>query len=151
MSTIIVHKHRMRELAGAYWATASNLADEIVRETGISLREAHHVAGRLVRTAIEDNTKMQDTTVDMVSNAAEGTIGKKIELSLDVLKKALDPESFVKTRVTRGSCNPTEVGVMIGELKQRITDEEQWLSAQNTKLVNSSEKLDQAAKKIMDS
>jgi len=42
---------RMREFAGAGFATATDLADYLVRELKLPFRVAHHVTGRLVAAA----------------------------------------------------------------------------------------------------
>ena len=42
---------RMRALAGTGHATATDLADALVRDAGLPFREAHHVAGRAVAAA----------------------------------------------------------------------------------------------------
>jgi argininosuccinate lyase len=42
---------RMREAAGRGFATATDLADWLVRVLGLPFREAHHVTGRLVKLA----------------------------------------------------------------------------------------------------
>jgi argininosuccinate lyase len=42
---------RMREAAGAGYATATDLADWLVRVLGLPFRTAHHVTGRLVAAA----------------------------------------------------------------------------------------------------
>lgn len=148
METLIVHKERMQELAGAFWATASNLADTIVRETGLSFREAHHVVGRLVRRAIEENVKQGNTTVEMVDRAAEETIGRKLGLSEEAIRKALDPEEFVKTRITPGGCNPAEVRWMIEDIEKKIAEEGSWLLNQRAKIKEAHEKLDGAVEEI---
>ena len=44
---------RMKAAAGAGYATATDLADCLVRELGLPFREAHHVTGRLVALAAE--------------------------------------------------------------------------------------------------
>jgi argininosuccinate lyase len=44
---------RMRALAEAGFATATDLADWLVREAGLPFREAHHVTGRAVKRAEE--------------------------------------------------------------------------------------------------
>jgi argininosuccinate lyase len=42
---------RMKAAAGAGYATATDLADWLVRELGLPFREAHHVTGRIVAAA----------------------------------------------------------------------------------------------------
>ena len=39
---------RMKAAAGAGYATATDLADWLVRDLGLPFREAHHVTGRIV-------------------------------------------------------------------------------------------------------
>ena len=47
VSTLVVHQERMRKALDGSWCTASNLADVIVRKTGLSFRQVHHVVARL--------------------------------------------------------------------------------------------------------
>jgi argininosuccinate lyase len=45
------NRARMRKAAGAGYATATDLADWLVRALGLPFREAHHVTGRIVGIA----------------------------------------------------------------------------------------------------
>jgi argininosuccinate lyase len=51
--TAVFRTERMRGAAEAGFATATDLADWLVREGGIPFREAHHITGRAVRRAEE--------------------------------------------------------------------------------------------------
>ena len=51
---------RMRATAEAGFATATDLADWLVREGGLPFREAHHVTGRAVRLAEERGSALAD-------------------------------------------------------------------------------------------
>src|SRR5204862_476792 len=53
LDTLKVHDKRMLAALEGSWCTASNLADVIVRETGLSFRQVHHVVARLVRNCVE--------------------------------------------------------------------------------------------------
>ena len=149
METLIVHKDRMKELAGSCWATASNLADTIVRVKGISFRQAHHVAARLVRNCIESNVKQHEVTPGMVDRAALETIGIRLSLDAETIKQALDPEDFVNTRVTEGSCNPREVERMIEDMTHMLEQEEAWISKQSELIEQSHTKLDEATERML--
>jgi argininosuccinate lyase len=48
---LTVNREAMAKAAGAGFATATDLADWLVREKGLAFREAHHVAGRAVALA----------------------------------------------------------------------------------------------------
>ena len=148
LDTLIVHKDRMRKMAADNWSTASNLADTIVREKGLSYRQTHHVVARLVRIAIEENIRPAQATTEMLDRAAMETIGKTLRLKTRVLRDALDPEAFVKTRVTTGSLNPDEIKRMIREGRAKLASEKKWLAAQRRTLERADTKLRHAMGRI---
>jgi argininosuccinate lyase len=49
----------MKKAAGAAYATATDLADWLVRVLGLPFREAHHVTGRIVALAAERNAGLE--------------------------------------------------------------------------------------------
>jgi argininosuccinate lyase len=55
---------RMREVAEAGFATATDLADWLVREAGLPFREAHHVTGRAVKRAEESGIALDAMPLD---------------------------------------------------------------------------------------
>ena len=149
LDTLIVHADRMKEIVAKNWSTASNLADFIVKEKGLSYRQAHHVVGRVVRMGIEQKTAPAETTGEMVDNAARETIGSAVGLSTDAVRDALNPEIFVKTRVTRGSVNPAEVNRMLSAATQSLDDEKTWIGDQRKTISKAYEKLEQAIQAIV--
>ena len=52
-------RDRMRHWAGAGFATATDLADWLVRDLGLPFRDAHHVTGRLVGLASERGVDLE--------------------------------------------------------------------------------------------
>lgn len=54
---------RMLALAESGHATATDLADWLVREAGVPFREAHHITGRAVALADERGTKLSDLSI----------------------------------------------------------------------------------------
>ena len=53
VESVTFEPERMRAAAAAGHATATDLADWLVREAGVPFREAHHITGRAVRLADE--------------------------------------------------------------------------------------------------
>ena len=66
---------RMRAAAAAGHATATDLADWLVREAGVPFREAHHIAGRVVAAAEERGVALDALSLDEL-RAVEGKIGR---------------------------------------------------------------------------
>jgi argininosuccinate lyase len=54
---------RMRELAGSRFATATDLADWLVRVPQLPFRDAHHITGRLVAAAEAKGVDLADLTL----------------------------------------------------------------------------------------
>src|SRR5437763_4844115 len=54
---------RMRRAAGADYATATDLADWLVRRLGLPFREAHHVTGELVAAAAMRKVGLEELTL----------------------------------------------------------------------------------------
>ena len=59
-----VNADRLRAAAGAGFATATDLADWLVRELGMPFRDAHRVTGALVRLAEERGVDLDGLTLD---------------------------------------------------------------------------------------
>ncbi|WP_294327489.1 argininosuccinate lyase [uncultured Sphingomonas sp.] len=55
---------RMRALAESGFATATDLADWLVREADVPFREAHHITGRAVKLAEEKGCRLDRLTID---------------------------------------------------------------------------------------
>jgi len=151
METLVVHEDRMRELSGASWSTASDLADTIVREAGISFRRAHHVVARLVRIAMEEGKGPGEVTGGMVDRAADEMLGFPLKLDDDTVRRALDPVEFIKSRVTEGSVNPKEVAAMIADSRNRLGEDRAWLAEREQRTREARRKLDVAIEAILSS
>jgi argininosuccinate lyase len=92
---------RMRQAAGAGYATATDLADWLVRTHNMPFREAHHVTGRIVAKAAAENVSL-----DRLPLAAMQAIEKRI--TNDVFA-VLSAEDSVKSRASYGGTAPKNV------------------------------------------
>ncbi len=92
---------RMRTAAGAAYATATDLADWLVRELDMPFREAHHVTGRLVALAAEKNVGLEDLSLAEMKNI-EPRLTKAVFSVLGV-------ENSVASRTSYGGTAPANV------------------------------------------
>lgn len=148
VNTLIVHEGRMRELVSKSWCTASNLADVIVREAGLSFRQTHHIVARLVRICLQEKVLPSQVTVALLKRAARETTGDNLELPESTLRDALDPDAFVHTRVTTGSVAPREVDRMLAVARQELAEATAWLSAERQRIADAARKLDSAVRQV---
>lgn len=149
VATLIVHESRMRSAVESSWSTASNLADALVRRTGIPFREVHHVVGRLVRNCMDAGLSPVDATAGLLSRAAVETIGRPLDVPQELIAQALDPQEFVRTRVTAGSVAPIEVDRMLGRAGELIQGHRHWLSVETQRIASGREALEEAIRNIL--
>ncbi len=100
--------------AGAFWSTASHLADELVRRHDLPFRVAHHVVARFVRDAIGHGQGPADAEPELLTRALRELGGVDVAMSTAALRQMLDARHFVESRVTEGSVNPRHVLAHIG-------------------------------------
>ena len=94
----------MRALAGSGYATATDLADWLVRVLGLPFREAHHVTGRIVALA-----EAQGATLDALPLATMQSVEPRI--TGDIFS-VLSVQSSVKSRTSYGGTAPQNVRKM---------------------------------------
>jgi argininosuccinate lyase len=109
VATLTVRKELMRERAGVHFTQASELADTLVRETGISFRTAHRVVGNVVREALAAGCKPHEIDVAMIDAAAIKVTGKPLGLSAEILKRSTDPVYLIRSRIVVGATAPDTV------------------------------------------
>ena len=97
-------------------STAVALANFLVREHGISFRQAHATVGELVRISVESGTPLREVAPSKMG-AVSTKFGKRISISSDLAKDILDPEKFLDAIATEGGSNPrfTAAGVKVRE------------------------------------
>eukprot|EP01037_Dinobryon_pediforme_P017829 gene17829-18057_t len=92
---------RMKAAAGSGYATATDLADWLVRELKMPFREAHHVTGKLVGLASAQNKGLEKLSLDEM-RSAEPRISDEIFAVLGV-------EKSVRSRTSYGGTAPANV------------------------------------------
>jgi argininosuccinate lyase len=111
-----VNRERMKAAAGAGFATATDLADWLVRKLNLPFREAHHVTGRVVALAEGKGLGLEDLTlVDLQS--VEPRISEDVFAVLGV-------EKSVESRVSFGGTAPENVRRQAQSWLDRLKDKE---------------------------
>lgn len=149
METLTIHEDRMSSMLSGSWATSSNLADVIVRETGMSFRTVHHIVARLVRNCLRDGVKPDQVTGLALDVAAKETAGVTLDFTDGAVRDALDPRRFVETRVTVGSVAPAEVDRMLAHAVADAERDRQWVATARAKLQAAQRSLDTAVAAIV--
>jgi argininosuccinate lyase len=103
---------RMRALANAGYPTATDLADWLVQNLGKPFREAHHIAGAIVKQAEELEVDLDELPLQEM---------QKIEpaITADALT-VLSVEASVKSRMSYGGTAPDRVREQIFFWKEKL-------------------------------
>ncbi|MGO4305470.1 argininosuccinate lyase [Cupriavidus sp. RAF12] len=102
------------------FSSATDLADMLVRDAGMSFREAHHVVGAVVRDALDNHVPACEIDSAMVDKAALHHTGRALHLAPAAVARCLDPEHGVAARLAAGGPAPAlvreQVSAQLGEL-----------------------------------
>jgi argininosuccinate lyase len=100
LGSLTFRTERMRRAAGEHYATATDLADYLVRK-GLPFREAHEVVGRVVRHAIDAGAALDALDVP--------TLRRFSPLFGDDVRAAITVEASLRARAATGGTAPEAV------------------------------------------
>ena len=103
---------RMRKAAEAGHATATDLADWLVREGDIPFREAHHITGAAVKLADEKGVALDGLAIDDLK-----AIDERID---ERVFDALSVDASVAARASYGGTAPVRVREQVEEARKRL-------------------------------
>ncbi len=121
--SVKINKNRCLELASANFATATDLADVMVRESKIPFRTAHKIVGRLVNLSIEMDLEIEDISSSFIDGISNDLGFGKLKLSDDIIQKSLDPLENVKMRQVPGGPSPEMVQLACDNMKNFLKEE----------------------------
>ena len=102
----------LKKAAGAGYATATDLADWLVRELKLPFREAHHVTGRIVARAAEQDLPLEELTLADLT-AVEPRITEAVFGVLGV-------DRSVESRTSFGGTAPSNVAREAGAWLKKL-------------------------------
>jgi argininosuccinate lyase len=114
MRGVTVHAERMRAAALEGYATATDLADYLVRK-GLPFRDAHEAVARAVRLAV-------DRGCDLAALSLAELRGFSPLIEADVFE-VLTPEGSVAARDHPGGTAPSQVNAAIARARARVAQE----------------------------
>ncbi len=103
---------RMLQAAELGYATATDLADWLVREADIPFREAHHITGAAVKLAEKKGVALDELSMDELT-----AIDTRID---DRVYKALSVEASVAARNSHGGTAPDEVRKRVAQAREEL-------------------------------
>ncbi|HEY8554174.1 MAG TPA: argininosuccinate lyase [Burkholderiales bacterium] len=114
IATLTVRRERMARAAAEGFATATDLADYLVRK-GVPFRDAHEIVGRAVRRALETGRELPQLDLAELK-------GFSPLIEADVYE-ALTPAGSVQARRHTGGTAPEQVRAAIAAARDRLAAE----------------------------
>lgn len=130
-----VNTDRLRELSGANFATATELANHLVRELHLPFRRSHHIVGTVVQQLIDEAKTFADLSRVQALLAAEG-----VEVAEEQLSDILDPERCVRCMTSLGGTAPEQVRTMIERLRTGVASSREWVCARRQQCAQARER-----------
>jgi argininosuccinate lyase len=111
LGSLTFHTERMRAAAGEHYATATDLADYLVRK-GLPFRQAHEIVGKIVRHALERGIGLE--AVPLATLREFSTL-----IEADVAD-ALTVEASLRARAVTGGTAPAAVAKALAEARTLV-------------------------------
>lgn len=116
----------MKSRASARFLTVTELADTLVRNEGISFREAHSIVAAAVTSGDDSHGRIAGDVLLALGTGARSTRAQ--------LLKALDPVAFVEMRSIPGGPAREEVRGRLSEFASALDDLQTWSAAASRRL-----------------
>ncbi|MGO3926747.1 argininosuccinate lyase [Rhodopseudomonas pseudopalustris] len=107
---------RMKQAAGDGYATATDLADWLVRTLKMPFRDAHHVTGRIVGLAAKDGVALHELPLAVMQSVEPRITAQALTV--------LSVESSVKSRTSYGGTAPKNVRAQAKAWQKRLEKEQ---------------------------
>lgn len=117
LNTTKFNTKRMTELVNGNFATATELANYLVKDRQISFRESHEIVGWLVGELVQQEKTFLDW--ELTQNLLKQ---KGIDLSISQLKQILDAELAIQNNQSLGGTSPAEVSRMIDGFEKQLNE-----------------------------
>ena len=135
-----VRKSALRNAVSKDNSTAVALANYLVREHGVSFRQAHSMVGQLVRESFEVRKPLHEVATSRMPSVS-AKFGRRITIGSGTARKILDPGRFVRSIATEGGGNPKFIRGGVSSRQHEISLTKSALSEFDSSLKASARKL----------
>jgi len=132
-----LNEARLSEAIKRDSSVATELADTLVREGGMTFRKAHQAVGSIVKDLSATGSSLTQEDPERLAEMVSAVSGKK--LPVGSIKAAVDPASNVNVRSTAGGPSFAEVRRMLVDRSRALSSQEAGLSGIKIILVKSRE------------
>lgn len=132
---------RMRALVEANYSTATDLADALVLDAGLAFREAHHVAGAVIRAAHARGLVANQIGPDLLAEVSKREFGRRMEVSAETLADVLDPVRGAERRRGTGGPAQADIQAMLASSRHRLDADRKEQKARRNRVTEAETRL----------
>jgi argininosuccinate lyase len=148
ISAMVIDVTSLRQKAAESFLTMTELADTLVRQEGLSFKQAHHLAGQTANR-LPSHKAPHTLIVATLQTVAREILGRELKTAPAVLLGALSPEGFVNIRQIKGGPAPITVTEYLDRQKQTQQQMQRWLNSKQKLLAALPHKLAQAKSRFL--
>lgn len=131
------------------FSTVTELADVLVRETGLTFREAHGVIGAAVGELSDRGGKTGDLDLRILDRICRARLARPLDLPEASFRRALSPKENVSIRSITGGPAPVEVLRSVETGQERLSRQQGWWRGEVERLEGARRRLEAAAWDLM--
>ena len=109
---LIINKQEMLKTAGKGYTTATDLADNMVKNLNITFREAYKITSKIVNLAEKLNLTFEELNIDQIKRVDN-------RLNYEILEQA-ELKNSVNSKKSYGGTSFENIRKMINKLKKEI-------------------------------
>jgi argininosuccinate lyase len=126
------------------YATATELANILVRNHDVPFRQAHKIVGALIKYLIEKDISISEFTEEVLQNFRNyNPFIDKISIKADEIRNALDPSTFITRHNVLGGPAPDETKRMLQKRNISLARSKKWVQVTNSTLSKARDRLNE--------
>ena len=145
---IAVYKDRMLDMARTGFSCSTELANQIVRDHDLDYRTAHEIVCEFVHACEDQGIPASQARIEDLEAEATKILGRRLGMTQETLRRALDPVHFVEATNSQGGVAPSECRRMVEERRERTAAARARHGARVDKLERAKAKLEADLKQL---
>jgi len=141
LATAVWNVAHLADRATKEFITATELADTLVREAGLSFNQAHQLVSHLVQEALKAGVR--EIRAAHLDAAAKAVLHKPLTLSDSLIQDALNPAHFIAVRTIPGGPAAGTMATLLDRQIARVTQDELWHQDRRKRLTLAQDRLNQ--------
>ncbi|MBM7715004.1 argininosuccinate lyase [Siminovitchia sp. FSL H7-0308] len=127
IQTIDFKEKKMQSESSRNFSTVTELAGLLVREAGISFRQAHQIIGSMVNNMLQQNRTFHQLDSRFIEQSSIDVLGKGIFISQEKIENVLRSVKNVNAKMVQEETDFMEVKKQLEKLNHKIQQDKKWM------------------------